>query len=373
MKVLFTTDQIYLHGGIEKVLGEKVNYLCEQSDIEVHIMTTEQSGRVPCYTISSKVMLHDLEINYERSKSYFSLVNLGKSLRHYFRLRRYLHKLKPDVVVMCNYAFDFYFMPFLYRKAAKVKEYHSSRFFDQQKEIAEKSLLKKKFYALQHYIESRYNALVLLNKDEAAYYPKGNTVVIPNPITIPPGKMNEVRNPWVAAAGRIAPVKGFQYLVEAWEEVHKVLPDWKLHIYGADYLGTQAQLEKLISEKNLASVVQFKGVVPDMAVVLPQYSLYAMSSETECFPMILLESMACGVPVVSFDSPNGPRNIISDGDDGLLADYKNIKDLAEKIIFLAHNPGERTRMEIAARNNVQRFSVYKVMQLWITLFKQLAK
>lgn len=373
MKVLFTTDQIYLHGGIEKVLAEKVNYLCAQPDMEVHILTTEQTGKQPCYTVSPKVTLHDLGVNYNRSKSYFSPVNLAKSLRHYFRLRRYLYKLQPDVVVMCNYAFDFYFMPFLYRKAAKVKEYHSSRFFDQQKETAEKSSLKKMFYGLQHYIESRYDALVVLNKDEAAYYPKGNTVVIPNPITIPAGDMSAVRKPWVAAAGRIAPVKGFQYLIQAWELIHKALPDWELHIYGADYLGTRDQLVKLIAEKELEAVVHFRGAVPDMAAVLPQYSLYAMSSETECFPMVLLESLAYGVPVVSFDSPNGPRNIISDNEDGLLADYKNIKDLAEKIIFLAQTPEKRTKMERAARINVQRFSVDKVMQSWVELFRKLAK
>ncbi|MNT16699.1 N,N'-diacetylbacillosaminyl-diphospho-undecaprenol alpha-1,3-N-acetylgalactosaminyltransferase [compost metagenome] len=110
-----------------------------------------------------------------------------------------------------------------------------------------------------------------------------------------------------------------------------------------------------------------------MMKVFPEYSMYVMSSETECFPMVLLESLSVGLPIVSFNSPHGPANIITDGADGLLAAYKNIDDLAEKIIFLAQNPEKRAKMAQNARQNVQRFEIKRVMKLWMDLFNRIVK
>lgn len=373
MRVVFSTDQVYLHGGIERVMAVKANYLAALPGMEVHILTTEQQNRKPCFELDKRIQLHDLAINYDRALSYFSGRNLKKTIRHYRELNRKLKMLQPDVVVVCNYAFDFYFMPFIYRKAAKVKEFHSSRYFDQQQREGSGSFLKKMVYRLTDFVERKYDAIVALNNDEKKYYPSDNVVVIPNPVSIPEQVPQVSAKPWAIAAGRIAPVKGFQYLVEAWAKVHKQLPDWQLHIFGDSYLDTQKKLEEQIQHAGLQQVVLFKGLAKDMTTIFPEYSLYVMSSETECFPMVLLESLSVGLPIVSFDSPNGPRNIITNNEDGLLAEYKNIDDLAEKIIFLAQNPQIRAQMSHKARINIQRFELIKVMHLWLNLFERIVK
>ena len=366
MKIIFSTDQIYLHGGIEKVLAEKANYFADECGYEVIILTSEQKGQYPCYPLSSKIQLIDLGVNYNREKSYFSWANLQKVPNHVYQLNRVFHKLQPDVVIVSNFGFDTYFVPFLYKRAKKIKEFHCSRYFESQLRNQTTSFLKKKYNQFNDWVESKYDYLIVLNPDEVSYYKSDNVVVIPNPVSIPKERAS-LTNKKVIAAGRIAPVKGFDKLIEAWKKVHAVVPEWELHFYGEDYLGTQQQLETLIRDYNLEKVIYFKGSSSNMVETFMDYSLYAMSSETECFPMVLLEALSVGLPIVSFDCPNGPRNIITNKEDGLLVENQNIEDLTEKILLLIENENKRVAFGLQAKANSFKFSTSLVMQRWINL------
>jgi glycosyltransferase involved in cell wall biosynthesis len=89
--------------------------------------------------------------------------------------------------------------------------------------------------------------------------------------------------------------------------------------------------------------------------------------------MVLLEALACGVPCVSFDCPHGPRNVITEGDDGFLVEYLNSNDLADKICILIENSILRKKMGSNARKNVLRFSPNKIMPQWESLFESITK
>jgi len=363
MKIVFSTDQIYLHGGIEKVLAEKANYFADVCRYDVVILTCEQRGKKPCYSLSAKIQLLDLGVNYHREKSYFSPENLLKVPLHFYKLIQTLRQLKPDIVIVSNYGFDYYGMPFFYKKAKKIKEFHSSRYFEAVLRNQNTSVLKTLNYRFNDWIESKYNHLVILNKDEVPYYKNSSVVVIPNPTSIPK-EAALLTNKQVVAAGRISPVKGFDKLVTAWKIVHSIAPEWELHIYGEDYLGTQKELEALIKENSLENVIYFKGSSSNMTQTFLEYSLYALSSVAECFPMVLLESLAVGLPVVSFDCPNGPRHIITDTEDGLLAENQNAEDLAEKILFLLQDTAVRKTFGVKAKENSRQFATASVMKLW---------
>ena len=100
-------------------------------------------------------------------------------------------------------------------------------------------------------------------------------------------------------------------------------------------------------------------------------SIYVMSSVFEGFAMVLLEAMSCGLPCVSFDCPYGPRNVITDGEDGILVEYLNSQALADNICKLIENEELRKRMGSNGRRNVLRFSRETIMLQWVELFKSL--
>lgn len=370
MKIIFSTDQVFLHGGIEKVLAEKANYFADVLHYEVYIVTTEQQKRLPCYALSNKIKCIDLGVNYDREKSYFSPSNLLKIPFHYKQLKKILTTIKPDVMIVVNFAFDFYWLPFMSKEIPKLKEFHSSRYFEHQLRNNASSVLQKLKYRLNDWLESKYDRLILLNPDERQFYKSTNSVVIPNPISIPDA-VAQLSTKQVVAAGRIAPVKGFDKLIDAWSIVFKHYPDWELHIYGEDYIGTKEILVQQIKENGLQNTVFFKGTSSNMPETMLSYSAYAMSSTTECFPMVLLEALSVGLPTVSFDCPTGPKNIISHLQDGLIVKDQDSAALSAALLHLIEDTAFRKKLGERAKENSAKFATTAIMSQWQHLFQNL--
>lgn len=364
MKILFLTDQTYLHGGVEKVLATKANYLAEHYQHQVYIITTEQRNNKPCYSFSDKINFRDLEINYEREKSYFHPTNIKKVWCHFNKLKKTIVEIKPDVIVICNYAFDFYFMPYIFPKIPKVKEFHSSRFLEYKKAHS-KNVKEKIMTFLSRNAEKKYHRLVVLNPAEKAFFNSNNISVIPNPIPMSDFWANP-HSKKIIAAGRISPVKNFEDLIDVFNELKEDLKDWELHFYGEDYLGTQKKLEEKISENNLEQFIKFKGTTDNILEVMQDYSIYAMTSETECFPMVLLESLSVGLPIISYNCPTGPQFIVKNDEDGFLA--KDKEEFKIKLKNLTTDIELRKSFSNKGKENAKRFSEDEVMQLWRDLF-----
>ena len=362
MKIVFNTDQIHLHGGIEKVMATKANYFVALPNVEVYVVTTEQKSLPPRYALNSRIKLLDLGVDYDRTKSYFSIQNLKKAKLHYKKQKAFFESLKPDVIISPNFNFDHYWLPFIKGNAKLIKERHSSR-YQEEEQRQSASFLKRLKYKLSDWVERRYNHIVVLNGDEAQYVKTGNAAVIPNPIELSTLSA-DIHAKKVVAAGRISPVKNFGDLIKAWSFVKAEFPDWQLDIYGEDYLGTQAILESQIRENGLEDVINFKGSSEHMLEDMSKYSIYAMTSATECFPMVLLEALSVGLPVVSYDCPNGPRNIVTHGNDGLISPHHDVELLAENLQRLMGEEELRQAMGSAAKKNVLRFETLKVMQKW---------
>lgn len=367
MKILYLTDQTYLHGGIEKVLSQKANYLADVLGDEIIIATYNQKGRNPVYAFSEKIQMFDLNINYEIGKSYYHPTNLKKIPAHRNALRTILRKLKPHVVIICSFGPDFYFLPSLEKHIPKIKEFHGSRYFyEEQKQ----SLKNKLLHQVHKITERKYDQIVVLNASEVKFYNNSKISVIPNPAVVSGGR-SDISSKKIMAAGRISPVKNFGDLIKVFSRINKEFPEWEVHFFGEDYIGTQQKLEEEITEYGLQDQIKFKGVSPDLKQEMQNYSIYAMTSETECFPMVLLESLSVGLPVISYDCPTGPEHILTNEEDSFLVPYKNLDIFTEKLKLLMTDPELRKEMGTKGINNVQRFSIDKVMQQWKELFKSL--
>ena len=217
---------------------------------------------------------------------------------------------------------------------------------------------------------SKLTVLVLLTKEDAAAWTEAQqTFVIPNPIPFYPAEGAPLQNKKVIMIGRYNDAKGYDYLIPAWTIVHQKHPDWVLDVYGSGEL--HDQVVQWIKERNLESCILLHDPVENIMEKYLESSICVLSSRYEGFSLVILEGMACGVPFVSFDSPYGPRNIIRNGEDGLLVEYLNPQALADGICQLIENENLRYQLGKRARDNVKRFSKDNVMGQWDELFKSL--
>lgn len=166
----------------------------------------------------------------------------------------------------------------------------------------------------------------------------------------------------VVAMGRLVRLKGFDLLIEAFARCAGQHPQWSLVILGDGE--ERSNLESLIVTKGLQNRVRLAGMVPCPSQILGQADLFVLSSRFEGFPNALMEAMACKLAVISTDCPNGPRDIIRDGVDGLLVPPDDVNALAKGMDRLMANPAERRRLGARAMEVVERFSIEKIMSMW---------
>src|SRR3569833_609429 len=146
--------------------------------------------------------------------------------------------------------------------------------------------------------------------------------VIPNPVRAPEANWadnfsgDRKSGGLVLAIGRLEKQKGFDLLIEAFGRAAESHPDWNLEIWGA---GTQRGiLQSMIEAEGLHERIALRGITKNPGAAMRHADIFVLSSRYEGFPNALCEAMACGLPSLSFDCPNGPSEIIRNGVDGIL-------------------------------------------------------
>jgi glycosyltransferase involved in cell wall biosynthesis len=174
----------------------------------------------------------------------------------------------------------------------------------------------------------------------------------------------------IVAAGRLVPQKGFDRLIPAWAKVAQKYPDWELRIFGAGKL--RERLDDQICELGVAESARLMGYTDRLPEEMAQAAFFVMSSRFEGFPMVLLEAMGCGLPIVSFDCPNGPRDLITHGKDGFLAPNGDIDGLAAAMIEMIELGAARPSFGDAAFAKAKEYELGPVARRWEELLMELA-
>lgn len=358
-KIVILVDQLNSHGGIEKLVAVKANYWATVFDYEVTIISTEQLGKPLIYSLSDKVKFIDLGINYDREKSYFSISNALKFLSNVIKIQRYILKEKPHFIDVASHIPITYFLPFLYCKSKTIKEFHFTK-FDRVKQTDFKS-------KVLNYIESKYDFLVVLSEEERSFYASNNTVVIPNPITnthqIQSATIEDNENIAVAVV-RFAAVKQLEKMIAIWCTFVATNPSWKLHIFGTTGNDYFKKIEELVFKSNLQKSIIFKGQSDAIQNEIAKAKVVLITSEQECFPLVILEANSVGIPVISFDCPTGPRNIIHHKTDGILVEYDNCDSFVKELVAFDADTAYQKHLSKKAKENANKFSIEVIMNKW---------
>jgi glycosyltransferase involved in cell wall biosynthesis len=222
----------------------------------------------------------------------------------------------------------------------------------------------------------RLDALVTLTEADLGAYqaalgPRAPRHLLRIPNATPPltGGPSPLNARTVVAIGRLSKVKGFDLLLCAWQRVSVVHPGWRLRIVGSG--PERASLLKLVGELELACSVELPGSSRDVGAELDDASIFVLSSRREGFPMTILEALSKGVPVVAFDCPHGPGEIITHGHDGLLVPRGDVAALAAAIGLLIDDEIERRMMGAAALTTSKRYAPEAIGERWTALLSEL--
>ena len=377
MHILYIYPEITIKGGADKVIVEKANYLASHGH-QVTVVTESQMGRELSFQLDGKVQHIDMGIDFNsqyRQHGVRRLLTYLKMLQRYKKqLKATLMELHPDIVITAmGRSIDF--ITDIRDGSVKIGESHSVKDNVRSLNVMERKGGVRRLMArlIRWHVcrkVSQLDALVLLTQEDAAAWTEARrTFVIPNAVSSIPKDAGLLQNKQAIMVARYNDAKGYNYMVEAWEKVHERHPDWTLNVYGSGEL--HDEVIRWIQQRHLSTSIVLHEPVDDIMERYLESSLSVMSSRYEAFPMVILESMSCGVPVVAFDCPHGPRNIIRDGEDGLLVEYLNPQALADGICRLIEDVPLRKQLGAQARQNVQRFSQATVMQQWMDLFHQL--
>lgn len=340
MKIVFVIPYLSDYGGTVRVANELANGLVERGyDISI----ISRDDKTTAYFLSPNVsdvriqgnfvaFLKGIKAFYQQNQPDIVIVHTMSKLTPLILSALSIKKLWS----IEHIAFDFHQLPYrlyrqwFYRRLEKVivLTEHEKRIF-QQINLQTVRIANPSPFAIRH-----------------TAYPQDSKTII--------------------SIGRLTWQKGYDLLLLAWQQVQPNFPDWQLHIYGEgeEKQALQAQIQTL----NLTNII-LKGIHKNTLEVYDNASFYVMSSRFEGLPMVLIEAQTRGLPIVSFDCPSGPAEIISDKLDGLLVKNGDITALADAMMTMIQNDNDRLAMSKQAIQSAKRYQIDNVINQWVDLIE----
>lgn len=368
MRIMYIAKVFAEWGGLERVWTDKLNALSEIPGYEVWLVTTDQGTHPYPYPFSDKVHLVDLDIRFVRQYRYgivkryltrFRLMRLYKK-----RLLAFFTEIRPDVLVT-NSSENVAVLNRWRKDIPLVVECHGTCDRPFHMDVM---TWRKRIKALLYYRSTtKADTIVALTQRDAERWKRYNSSVcaIPDIVHLNETKTySDCRSKRVIFVGRIDSQKGYQYLSAIWALISKRHPDWRLDLYGEG--ADRAENQDFIPKGNMVFAH------PQTSDIMDRYkesSILVLTSVYEPFGLVIAEAMSCGVPVVAFDCPYGPSEIITDGENGFLVDCFDVEAFAGKVCQLIEDEGLRLRMGRNAISSVQRFSKEIIIPRWVDLFE----
>ena len=348
-------------GGAQRILTQMANYW-NQKGWEVTLLNFEDGRVPPFFKLDPGVVYRPLGISGPSSNW---IAAVFKSFRRIRILREGIAASKPDAVIsfidttnvltlLATVGLSF---PVIVSERTAPGSYQLRFVW---------KMLRKLSYR-------RADAIVVQSEGARSYFGgrlRTRTSIISNPVLPAPAQDSQPlreRGSVISTVGRLIKWKGHDLLLRAFGLICQKHSDWQMVIWGEG--PERANLETLARQLGLENRVSFAGETNDTFEKLRESDLFVLSSRFEGFPVALCEAMSCGLPVISFDCPFGPREVIRQDLDGVLVPPENVDLLAKAMDRLISQPVERQRLASKAIEVTERFGPAKIMGQWEELLK----
>ena len=359
MKIVYLYSSLAITGGVERVLVDKMNYLVNHYGYEVYMITSDQGQHPVPYQLDERVHLLDLQIRFHSQYQYrgWQRIFEGRRLTRLYhqRLKEKLKEISPDMIV-CTTSQDVHSLLQMKGSIPLVVESHNN------------------FIHIDtwwHYLQNLWNNFLIRKASAVVTLTQGDAKnwkhvtrrvhVIPNIVHLnDTGRYSDCSNKRAIFVGRLVEQKGIPDLIKVWRIVNGRHPDWQLDVFG------NGEMESIPDIKLF--------VHPPTKNIMEEYmnsSMLLMTSIYEPFGLVLPEAMSCGLPVVAFDCPYGPADIITHESDGFLVSDRDINLYADYVCQLIENLDLCQTMGAAAIKASQRYQADKIMPQWKELFEHL--
>lgn len=355
-------------GGAERVCVNLANEFVEKGN-EVHIVVLNLENDVNTHLLDKKVQVHSLGVSRLRY-SPIAMLRYVKKYRPPF-----LFVFGNEMAVILNKLRKVHLIntPLIVRVLNNVNISLSKE--DNVSPIVENYLQKaqKQLKDMEHVIAQcdamkemlLEKKLVRENQISRVYNPvSGPLIQKTMDIKVPFARRDNGRTRQIIFIGRLDPQKNLPHLVEAFSRVNKEMPNTCLRLIGNGNL--TESIKDLVESKGLSGCVSFDGVCKNMESIYSQADMIVLSSEYEGMPNCLIEAIGCGIPIVSYDCPIGPREIVVDDVNGYLVKYNDINQLAEKMMECL----KRDWNEEDIKKTAKKFDVSYIADEYLDLFKK---
>lgn len=385
MKIAFLITHAYGMGGTIRTVSTLANQLCQRHEVE--LISVRRTRERPFFWLDPRIRIRTLDDIFSARPPGGGPPQLGrvrgalrgwpsrlmnredKAYPHYnlwtdLRAVQTVRSLDADVVIGTRPALSLFLARWGPRRAVKIAQEHSFVFSHAPRVRRAMHRLYPRLDCVVSLTEANAADMEVMIGDAKLRHP-----IIPNSIDTENRPISTQQNKLVIAAGRLSPGKRYSHLIRAFARVVERRPDWKLRIYGAG--GRREQLQQLILDLELYNHVFLMGQCSTMDREFAKGSLSAVCSRYEGLGMTILESMACGVPVVSYDCDHGPRSIITSGRDGLLVPNGDPAALADGLLELIEDESSRRAMAKAAVDTAAAYDQQVIAGRWEQLFEEL--
>ena len=357
MKIVYFLSDITDCGGIQQTTCLMINSLLKtRLEYDISTVSLKHKYDKPFFEINKEVAnyaLFDRPVNTRWEKN---------SIKR--KLTQVLSEIAPDILIVQATAYVIYVPESIFKTCKVIVCEHGH--YNMGKILGLHWMGARR--ALKH-----ANAIVTLTDIDANNYRDNNSrgIVIKriyNPV--PPMNLQhsyDSSSKTIVCCGTLDGLKRFDHAILAAKIVRERCPDWNWVIYGDGK--ERNNLQKLIDNNSLQDVVVLKGYEKDKAVIYEGKALFVLTSKFEGFGMVLIEAMQYGLPLVSYDIPYGPKEIIQSDVNGKLVKNGNIAALADAIIALISNADTRIQMSSNCSLLLEKFAIDKITGEWIDLFE----